>query len=612
MPPGGYRPPPRLFIDSERCVVRVVAERDGKTRDFDFSILPVHQDVQGALARAFHVHTGPSGAIKALPSAKSLWVYVRAFARVLAVLPTPPRSASDLTPSHLDQFVLSRAANASVHTELSSLIALLARIEGLSPALAARCALGHPKRPGRTSSSKSYTPSEDARIGDAARETVREAADRIRGHHDLLRRWREGDAELVSDSHRNRYLEIVDSIERAAEVPRYDNGKTADWLSKTYGSVDDLMLTVHLNSREVAAFTVLLVRLTGQNGDTILNAPAVHHRPDGSAGPIASVQVDLVKPRRGRRSYMTAAFSDLPTWATPPYSDAQMRPRDELHTPYGIYMLARELTESARRITGSDKLFHYWSTYRWRGFRVGVPEGRSIAPEWGREQALLADPTGPGPAQVLKVRLGNLRRTHVAREQKPVAHTTHTLSDTYLRRDRTTVQEYQQLVAEVLTKETEKARSLGTIAQLSAADLTEAQRNPAMVADRFGVSEEMLRLLVARDADTVLAGCSDNLNSPHSTRGQPCTASFLKCLDCPCARALPHHLPIQVAARDLLEQKRSEMTALRWAQHFSYPMSQLDNLLDHAGAAVEQAQQNITDADRALVARLLNREFDHP
>ena len=121
-----------------------------------------------------------------------------------------------------------------------------------------------------------------------------------------------------------------------------------------------------------------------------------------------------------------------------------------------------------------------------------------------------------------------------------------------------------------------------------------------------------MRLLVARDADTVLTACSDNLHSPHSTEGQPCKASFLKCLDCPCARALPHHLPIQAAARDLLQHKQNEMAALRWAQRLAYPFHQLEDLLDRAGAAaVQNARQQVTDTDRALVARLLNRELDH-
>ena len=123
----------------------------------------------------------------------------------------------------------------------------------------------------------------------------------------------------------------------------------------------------------------------------------------------------------------------------------------------------------------------------------------------------------------------------------------------------------------------------------------------------------MLRLLISRDADTVLAGCTDNLNSPHSPAGQPCRASFLKCLDCPCARAMPHHLPLQIIARDLLEQRRTQLAALRWAQRFAFPLTQLDDLLDQAGpAAVERARREITDAHRDTVTRLLNRDLDQP
>jgi hypothetical protein len=38
--------------------------------------------------------------------------------------------------------------------------------------------------------------------------------------------------------------------ERAAELPRYGNGKVPDWVSKRHGPVDELMHTVHLGWRE--------------------------------------------------------------------------------------------------------------------------------------------------------------------------------------------------------------------------------------------------------------------------------------------------------------------------------------------------------------------------
>ena len=54
--------------------------------------------------------------------------------------------------------------------------------------------------------------------------------------------------------------------------------------------------------------------------------------------------------------------------------------------------------------------------------------------------------------------------------------------------------------------------------------------------------------MISGRSDTVLASCTGHTDSPHAPAGMPCTASFLECLDCPNARALPRHLPVQVAA----------------------------------------------------------------
>lgn len=233
MPTDGYRPPRRLFIDSDGCVVRVVAERDGRTKDFDFASLPLNRDLQVALAHAFHTHTGPSGRLKALGSANSLWVHLNAFARILAALPNPPQGPADLKPSHLDEYLMRRASLAGVQSEVSQLMTLLAQADGRSPALAARCAQGHPNRRASGGNSRdSYTPDEERRIVEAARHTVRNAAERIRGNHDLLRRWRVGDPGLTLEPIRKDYVEVMDGVERAPELPRYANGKVPDWVGE--------------------------------------------------------------------------------------------------------------------------------------------------------------------------------------------------------------------------------------------------------------------------------------------------------------------------------------------------------------------------------------------
>ncbi|WP_157183908.1 hypothetical protein [Nocardia takedensis] len=610
MPEAGYVAPQRLFDDGHRCVVRFVAERGGRPIDFDFTRLPVSDELRVSFARAFEAHTGPEGRVKAAGSARNTFALLLRFCEVLAGRARPPRSAADLSPSHLDEFLMRRSGLASSGMDVGVLRSLLVEVEGLTPTFTARCAQRVPVRRNSFTAHASYSKTEEARILRAARDTARGAAVRIRTNLDLLARWRDNDTELVGDPVRAEYCELLDHVERAGDVYALPGEQGLRRVAR-HGGALAVNTAVHLDWREVAAFTVLLVRLTGQNGSTIYNAPAAHHRPDGYTGPIASAQVDLVKPRRGRRAHMTSAFTDLPVWAdTGARADGTVSAFDELHTPFGVYTLAHELTSSARRILGSDRLFVYWNPTSGKGFKT--PDQQGLAGNWGQELMLDTDPDQDGQTAALGVSLARLRATHAAREQRPVAHTTSTLADTYLRRDRSSVVEYQRLVAEVLTAEAGKARSMGAIPQLSASDLEQAGREPGTVAARFGVSEAVLRLLVARDADTVLAACTDNLNSPHTEPGRACTASFLKCLDCPCARALPHHLPVQIAAHELLDRRRTQMTALRWAQRFAYPFGQLDELLTRAGdTAVECARAEIGPDHHALVARLFDKELDH-
>ncbi len=613
IPDAGYRPEPRLFTDGGQCTVRFIAEQDGRSRDFDFTAMPVSGELQIAFARAFHEHTGPAGRVKSFNAAGCTFRYLSQFCKVLSASSQPPHTAADLRPHHLDEFLLSRGPVATAAMSMGVLRALLVNVDGLAPSFVAKCAEWVPQRRERIKSLGSYSADEEKRILKAAREAIRECAKRIRETRQALTQWRSGDPELMSDEHTRRTFEVLDLVERTGEVPREADGTVQRWVG-SHGTVTELTSALHLTRFEVAAFITLLVRLTGENGATIATAPAIHHRPDGGVGPIATAQLDLEKPRRGRRRYMTATLSDLPQWASAPNEQGDHTARDELHTSFGVYMLALELAASSRRITGSQRLFVYWipkgdKGTQGRGFRDRVNAG--VVGEWGQELSLLSEPRYPGSPQRLIVSVSRMRLTHLAREQRPVAHSKRTLADIYLRRDRSTLAEYQQLVAEVLTKEVDKARALGSIPQLSAADLAEAKRDPAAVAKRFDVSEQTLRLLISRDADTVLTGCVDNFNSPYSPAGGPCQASFLKCLGCPCARALPHHLPIQVAARDFLHQRRGQIGALRWAERFAVPFTQLEDLLGKAGdAATERAQGETTDDHRALVARLLNGELD--
>lgn len=86
-----------------------------------------------------------------------------------------------------------------------------------------------------------------------------------------------------------------------------------------------------------------------------------------------------------------------------------------------------------------------------------------------------------------------------------------------------------------------------------------ARRDPQAAAKQAGMSMQQLAGLIEGDQDTDLASCQDHRAGPYDPPGAACSASFLACLDCANARALPHQLPIQLAAIDALEQLRPHL-----------------------------------------------------
>lgn len=179
-----------------------------------------------------------------------------------------------------------------------------------------------PDRREKITSRGSYSADEEKAILDAARKTVQAAAARICKARDVLERWRRGEVTQEGDPDLFEYSSILDMVESGRELPRnkWDNG-TAPWIAR-HGTVQELMKQLHLTVQETAAITILLVRLTGENGSTIIKAPAAFHRTDGGAGPVSTVQIDLSKPRRGRRRW--------PPWSASSLRPAAARPRSAL------------------------------------------------------------------------------------------------------------------------------------------------------------------------------------------------------------------------------------------------------------------------------------------
>lgn len=645
LPPAGYTPAPRVVDDTADCRVRFVPENPAQAPvEFDFTEWPVSLPLRQVFAGAFAERTRPGGRVRTSESAYKTFRTLRRFADYLAGLLSPPTTAAELTPAHLDGWFLPRQQHVGGTIQLAELKTTLRKVGGTSDEFRDALARRNPPR-AKVTAKTSYSRGENQRILNAARADIRRAADRIRGNRELLRRWRAGDLDTEpQDTYRRG--ELLDYTDRRGDVPRYTSTGTAPkhWVH-VLGTVEEHMTALHLSGVEVAAFAVLLVGLTGQNKSTILNAPATHHRPDGHTGQPPTAIVELDKPRRGSRRHMDVPLTSIPSWIGPDPAHPNGGPpagapavealsghalsggdrpqRVDLHSGFGVYMLLHELAAPARQALGTDLLFAFWAGTGpgvGRGLRTKFDGGLPLA--WARRHDLptdsavepaLAQSVPNHPREQLQVTFGRLRLTYNELQQRPVAHTEKTLANEYLARNRGNLVEYQQVVAAALTEQVTKASTRARLHTLTEADIAEARTNPARVAARHGMDTATLQRLFAGELDTVLGACVDHTNSPHTAAGQPCRASFMLCLSCPCARALPTHLPLQVLVHDGLVQRQSAVTPLRWAQRFALVHAQLADLLDRAGAvAVADARRDATPAQLDLADRFLRRELDLP
>jgi hypothetical protein len=620
LPSGGPKTPRGLLEGPGGSVVRCFSQDGQAHRDYDFSGLAMHARLRDSVVAAFVRRTAPGAGLTSLASADKAYHTVLCFDRYLAGLAWPPKEPSQLTREHYDGFYATRKNLESAVRGQADLRKLLVKMEGISDALAGHLAGPLPKR--RPAKPKqSYSRAEFKRIAEAARADLRAAARRIRGNRDLLDRFRAGalqpgDAPMLSQR-----LELLDWVDRFGDVPRRvrAKGKTAgiaccaEW-ALPHGTVQEIVSWLHLTQAEAAAGAVLLAVMTGQNPEVIINTPAAHHRADGYSEGSKAAIVDVRKLRRGRRAYMNLALTDVPDWISIPDQPEEITARDELHTPFGLYTLLHDLTARSRDIIGGNRLLIGYCQCggkgRGRGLRpLGGTDSIAVL---GRSYGLLADPPGAdGKPLPLPLRLSLLRLTYIELHQKPVAHTETTAATHYLVRNRGNITQYRQVVADTLTCEAAKARARGTITTMPPRDVERARSDPETVAAEYRLDPVILKRMIAREMDTVMASCIDNTGGRYAPPGQPCTASFMLCLGCECARGLPHHLPAQVLVHDALSKRREQMDVLQWAQRFGLPHAQLTDLLgQHDETSVADARRDATDADRAMVDRFLRRELD--
>lgn len=611
MPTAGKRPERlRAELFDERVQFR--DSITGRIIVFDLSGWPVEPDLRLMFARCLEQAVGPLGACKSKSAATKSFYALRRFASVLADSDPPPATAGELAPHHFAALKLR-----SSPTGLKEL-ATVKKLLRLDPeaafsaeflgALAKATGSAHADGP-----RDSYTDRELAAILNAARSEIRAARDRIRRAEKLLSRWRAGAVDEASPE----WLrgQVLDHIAAHGHTPRRTqaNGRVVSdgWLLQRAGfaTVPAAMSQLFLTSWDAAAFLVLLACLTGQNKDTIGRSRAVHHRTDdGATAASGAVLVDLQKPRRGKyKSEMTVPLADVPEWLG--VSGKTYEQGKELLSPLGTYLLAVELGQRGREMANSDKLLCWFGDRGGGGVGGGLRaayDGRTFeSSRFAERHALVRDDGSP-----MKLNFSALRLTYLRRHEQPVAHSMRTHVRDYLMRDPNALPKHQEVIASVLQAQVIEARAAIRVRTMTAEEVEAAADDLDGTARRMNLAPTVLRSLLSGQLTTVLAGCSDHENGPY-TPGTSCRASFLLCTACPCAVALPEHLPVQVATHDALLARRADLPALDWAERYGAPWARLSELMARQPAgAVERARESVTEDDWSAVFRLLNRELD--
>jgi hypothetical protein len=609
LPDGLWRPVDLLPTGGGGTEVRFVAESGLETKVFDFAPLPIEAEVAQWCARVLARRFGARSPVKHLGTAVNLYAMLRMFAASLADADEPAHGPADISATHVEAFLSGKARLASYGSYLSSMRTLLRTDPELSEE--ARAALFAVRLPDQdpTREREGYSDRELQVIMTAVRGEVRRARDRITAGRRFLADYRAGVFE--PGSREEELGAILDEFERTGSWPRPGDGRAFNKMH-VLGGLGRMANRLCLTLDELSGFCLLLTAMTGENYGTVAKWPVAHYRPDGGDDRYGIALLEQTKARRGpEREHMVRPLEDLPESLA-----AVFGPGEDDHrlfrSPLRVYLLLLDLAEPARRLSGSDSLFCAFNANPGRHgdyWCEGAPGFR--LKRWAARHGFPDRDSGPTPQGVPPVDVGRLRLSVTERRRRAVSHTRDTMNDIYLRRSRTVQEESRSVVADALRVEVAKARGRQTMAVFSQAFLEFARSNPQQAAADAGLAPQVLKDLEAGDQDTVLAGCVDNRASPVDEPGQPCTASFMTCLDCDNARALPRHLPIQITAREHLASLRRNIDPSAWDVRYGRRLAQLDDIVgQYTPAEREAARGSVTARERQLVEDLVGGRWD--
>jgi hypothetical protein len=579
-----------------------IEETGTRSKVFDFSGLPVQAGVQEWLARCFARMTGPRAGAKRLATANSYALIVRRFASSLAEAEQPVTGPAGITPVRIKAFWL---ANAGSRWHLETLRAFL-RDDPELPAQSRAALLTSTLPPAPPGSVVGYGDADLRSIMTALRRDIRQARDRIFEGRALLHRYRQCPDQLgASQLQTGGFL---DDLDRDGVLPRRSDRNLSHAVAAA-GGAQWLCRQLCLTYMEAVAFGLMLTAVTGQNFGTVVTWPAPHYRADGGDDTVGIALLEAVKPRRGPgREHMITSLEDVPHSLSAVLDAGDAEDRHLFRSPLGLYRLLLDLSALARAHGVHASAFGYVSPRTrtmpdwWRG---GL--GPGAVRRWAKARGFATERDDPE----LRVSVWALRQTVLERKGTPIAHTAQMMNDHYLGRSEAVQAQSRELVAAALDDQVHAARDRLNVQVVPASLIARAVHDPQAAAAEAGLSPGVMADLAGGRLDTVAAGCIDNTAGPGTPPGQSCRASFLTCLDCPNSRALPHHLPIQIAVHERLGILRDNLPPVQWDVRRDRAHSQLGDIIGHYTAAEkDSARMQLTAGQEQLADDLVHGRLD--
>ena len=589
LPCGGYQRPPAARAGAGGAEVAFTGD-DGRRGVFRFAGLPVpgwHEPV----AAAFAARTGPGGGLRTLASASAAWQVTARFLRFLDSQQPQPAAPGSLRAAHLDLFRAARATTAGPAAglrELRQVLALLGQ-EPLRSLLVPEVAdyLGRrfadPRRPGQPG----YSDGELARILAAARSDAVAINARIGAATELLRCLEAG-PDTLSPADRALAGRLA-VIAATGIVPAGGNSAERRRIAAR----------LFLIREDLPPLLVLMVALSGRNGETVKELPAAHRLLDGKA-----VEVTVTKRRRG-----PGHWSGQAVWETGP-------PDRRLHTPGGCYLMIAELTARSREITGSPSLWLVWRNGQ-HGVSGTAEHHDPFASRlgdllplnaWARRHGLLGDDGNP-----LAVRLGRLRTSAEVRRTRqlgghlPSAARTNTMQvlwNSYLRADPAVTAWAEETICAALGDAERAAFDAHARALAGHRGTLRVIPGPPPApgtgaADAAGLDAGTARRAAAGELDTAWAACTGRDAGPWNAG--TCRASFLDCFHCGNCLITTTHLPRLLALARDLEQRREQVNAAGWWRRYGPAWAAIrHHVLPEFTPAEVQAAEAVMPADSLL------------